>query len=72
MLSMVHRSPEQSDIFEAVKFLRANDDWARSIGLNSQAFAHTHLTSPGRDCYLKKLFEEMRKLQTYDAKLSGE
>ncbi len=39
------------------------------VGLASQNFIKTHVTAHGRACYLKKLFEEIKKLQRFEPKL---
>ncbi|PSC68200.1 KDEL motif-containing 1 [Micractinium conductrix] len=50
-----------------VQFLRSNDDLARAIGQNARQFASTHLVEEGRSCYIKVLFEEMKKLMRFES-----
>ncbi|PSC76645.1 NHL repeat containing [Micractinium conductrix] len=54
------------EVDRIVQFLRDNDDLARAIGEQARRFAHEHLNEEGRLCYIKVLFEEMKKLMKYE------
>lgn len=57
-----------TEIEGVAQFLRDHDEMARSMGQNSQQFAHKHLNEEGRLCYIKVLFEEMERLKRYQPK----
>ena len=55
-----------ADIFDVVRYLRANQDIAYKIRENGRQFAQQYLSTQARHCYIFKLLTEYASLQRFE------